>query len=251
MKSIISISAAIILSVFTLFITSCNGDDDVTPSPKVTLTEVGLENSKKGMAGGDFHIEGEITAEGRIAGIKVAIVDAKSGAEVFAKTYSDSKYVGVKNAEFHEHIEIPADLAAGNYRLLLIVTDALGGSTTVSENITVTVAVEGAPVVTLTKVGTDNSLRAVAGKEMPVAAVVKAQHKIAEIEVELHEVGTEYEKVFTFGSGYTGMTEADFAESILIPSDAAEGEYHLHFTVTDANGNATTAECEGLMISGK
>ena len=48
---------------------------------------------------------------------------------------------------------------------------------------------------------------------------------------------------------YIGETSVLFHEHPLIPADAPAGEYHIHFTVTDAAGNSTTEEAEGIEIS--
>lgn len=56
--------------------------------------------------------------------------------------------------------------------------------------------------------------------------------------------------MFTYTDGkYVGETSVLFHEHPQIPSDAPVGEYHIHFTVTDCNGNATTEEAEGIQIT--
>lgn len=251
MKKQTLFSATLLLGLFTLIFSSCGSDDPVVAKPTITLSEVGAENSKTGVVGHDLHLEGNIMAEGLIKTISVTIKSSAKDMSVLNVVYNSGKYIGIKNAEFHEHIDIPADFKAGDYKITMTVTDNLGQTTEASSDLKIVVPVKGAPEVTLTSVGEGNSQKAVAGGKLPVAADIKASKKIAEIEVELHKEGTSYERVFTFKDTYKGLTESKFSEIITVPADAPAGEYHLHFTVTDAEGNSTTAECEGLMIASK
>ena len=80
---------------------------------------------------------------------------------------------------------------------------------------------------------------------------MNAPSGIAAIEVELHNGAAGYEKTFEFAGKYVGKTSAMFHEHIAVPADAPAGEYHLHFTVTDAEGNSVTEEAEGLVVTRK
>lgn len=123
--SIFAAAAALILSA-----TSCNKEENPA-KPTVTLTEVGHDNSKTAMRGDDMHLEADILAEGLIKRIDVEIHQEDGGFEI-EKSYTEGKYVGVKNVEFHEHIDIPADAPLGEYHLHFTVTDQKG-QTTVAE----------------------------------------------------------------------------------------------------------------------
>ena len=72
-------------------------------APKISLTEVGQEN-------GSYEIE---------------------------KNYATGKYIGVKNTEFHEHIDIPADAPLGAYHLHITVTDKEGQTATAKAHLEV------------------------------------------------------------------------------------------------------------------
>ena len=98
---------------------------------KITLTEVGHENSGKAEQGDDMHLEADILAEGLVKSIYVEI-HQESGSYEIEKSYTTGKYIGVKNTEFHEHIDIPADAPLGKYHLHLTVTDN-GGQTATAE----------------------------------------------------------------------------------------------------------------------
>ena len=128
--SIFAAAAALLLSA-----TSCN--KEATPAkPTITLTEVGHDNSKTAMRGDDMHLEADILAEGLIKRIDVEIHQEDGSFEI-EKSYTEGKYVGVKNVEFHEHIDIPADAPLGEYHLHFTVTDQKGQTTTVETHVEV------------------------------------------------------------------------------------------------------------------
>lgn len=105
-------------------------------APKITLTEVGHENSGKAEQGDDLHLEADIVAEGLIKSIHVEI-HRENGSYEIEKSYTEGKYVGVKNTEFHEHINIPADAPLGEYHLHLTVTDNEGQTATAEAHVEV------------------------------------------------------------------------------------------------------------------
>ena len=98
--------------------------------PTIVLTEVGHENSGKAEQGDDMHLEADILAEGLIKSIYVGI-HQESGSYEIGKSYTTGKYIGVKNTEFHEHIDIPTDAPLGKYHLHLTVEDNEGQTATV------------------------------------------------------------------------------------------------------------------------
>jgi len=249
MKKIIISSAAVLLSVFSMVLTSCSDDkeDKVGNAPVVKLEEVGHKNSKEAVAGGDMHLEGNIFAENLIQRIDVTIAQ-EGGSFVISKSFTGDEFVGKKNAKFHKHIDIPANAPVGRYTMTFIVKDKANLSTTVKETITVKVKDNEAPKIKIQEVGHDNSMTASPGKKMHLSAHITAANKIQKIVVEIHKEGTDYEKEFEFAGDYVGLTDASFHEYPMIPADAPKGEYHLHFTVKDANGVSTTVEVEGLQV---
>ncbi|MDR3180742.1 MAG: DUF4625 domain-containing protein [Prevotellaceae bacterium] len=117
------------LSVLAL--SSCDKDDPA--KPVITITEIGSHDSPEGKvaAGDDLHLEAGIVAEGLIDKIVVEIHQEEGGGFEIEETFgAGSKYAGLKNAEFHEHIVIPEEAPAGEYHLHLTVTDREGQSTT-------------------------------------------------------------------------------------------------------------------------
>ena len=105
-------------------------------APTIILTEVGHENSKKAEQGDDMHLEADILAEGLIKSIYVGI-HQESGSYEIGMSYTTGKYIGVKNTEFHEHIDIPADAPLGDYHLHLTVMDYEGQTATVEAHVEV------------------------------------------------------------------------------------------------------------------
>ena len=131
-NTILSLAAA---AALLLSATSCN-KEETTAKPTVNLTEVGHDNEKVAMRGDDLHLEADILAEGLIKRIDVEI-HQEDGTYEIEKSYTDGKYVGVKNVEFHEHIDIPAEAPLGEYHLRFTVTDQKGQTTLAEAHIDV------------------------------------------------------------------------------------------------------------------
>ena len=117
-----------LVSILTLGFTACSSsDDDKTPAkPVIHLTEVGHDNDKHAHPGHDLHLEADVLAEGLIKQIDVEIHQEGSGSFEIKQSYTDGKYIGVRNTEFHEHIDIPANAPLGEYHLHFTVTDQHG-----------------------------------------------------------------------------------------------------------------------------
>lgn len=111
---------------------SCNKEDEIK-APSFITFELGYNNSGSAVIGDELHIDSEIIAEGKISTIRVTIHhegDHEKSILVdteweFDSTYTTG-YAGVKNIDFHEHIDIPLTAEAGEYHFHLIVTDMEG-----------------------------------------------------------------------------------------------------------------------------
>ena len=111
---------------------SCNKEDEIK-APEFITFELGYNNSGSAVIGDELHIDSEIIAEGKISTIRVTIHhegDHEKSILVdteweFDSTYTTG-YAGVKNIDFHEHIDIPLTAEAGEYHFHLIVTDLEG-----------------------------------------------------------------------------------------------------------------------------
>ena len=124
---------AALVALFTVSVISCN-KDNVPAKPTVQFTEVGHENNKTAMRSDDLHLEADILAEGLIQRIDVEI-HQESGTFEIEKSYTEGKYIGVKNVEFHEHIDIPAAAPLGVYHVHFTVTDQKGQTTTAETHV--------------------------------------------------------------------------------------------------------------------
>lgn len=252
-----------LLNMSLVTFSSCSNDDDNNnpAKPLINLTEVGSENNKKGVAGSDLHLEGSIVADGLIKQIDVEIHQENGGNFKIEKSYKDGKYIGVKNADFHEHLDIPADAPAGNYHLHFTVTDQLGQTTTAESDL----AIESAPINISIEglvfgAGHDfpnNKIGYIGTAPVVEATSIKAENGIDRIFVEIHSEGEtasfELDTTYT----YIGETELkDFHKHILIPEKAPAGDYHLHFKVYDKTGKSLEKSMDievketGINISG-
>ncbi|WP_343321008.1 DUF4625 domain-containing protein [Sphingobacterium multivorum] len=122
------------------FLSSCKKDNEEIPAlakPQISALEIGSGNNKTVQAGSDLHLEGDILAEALIAKIEIEVHQEGSGQYKFTKAYTDGKYIGVKNATFHEHIDVPADAPAGAYHFHFTVTDKAGNTTTIESPLTI------------------------------------------------------------------------------------------------------------------
>lgn len=110
--------------------TSCSSDDDNglnIAEPTIKNIEVGHDNSGIGYAGSDLHLEADIEAEGLIENVQVTIHPAEHDSDgwEFSQIWTEG-FEGAKNAVFHQHIDIPADAAPGEYHVHFSVTDQEG-----------------------------------------------------------------------------------------------------------------------------
>ncbi|WP_298649500.1 DUF4625 domain-containing protein [uncultured Proteiniphilum sp.] len=104
-----------------------------------------------------------------------------------------------------------------------------------------------APTVKITELGSGhdnpNDKIAYAGSEAHIEAEITADGLIREIAVEVHQEDGDYtfNKVYT-DAQYVGVKNTTFHEHLAIPSEAPEGEYHLHLSVIDQQGQTGEAE---------
>ncbi|MDR2816125.1 MAG: DUF4625 domain-containing protein [Proteiniphilum sp.] len=138
MKRKLFLGAMLFLSANVLFFSSCEDDNDKPLAPTVEITELGSghdnPNDKTAYIGAEAHIGAEITADGLIRDITVE-VHQEDGDFKFSEIYS--KYVGVKNATFHEHLDIPSDAPEGEYHLHLVVRDQEGQTAMAESELTI------------------------------------------------------------------------------------------------------------------
>ncbi len=87
------------------------------------------------------------------------------------------------------------------------------------------------------------------GESMHIGADILAFARIESITVDIHsdeitpaagEVAWEFEEVYT--DAKYQVLNAELHEDIMVPADAALGEYHVYIIVVDEAGNSTIAE---------
>lgn len=110
-----------------LFIASCNKEDEIA-KPVIAIHELGEGdshgNDHTAKVGGELHMDVEVIAEGKIDKIQVIIHPEGAGTWELDTIYT--KFSGLKNADFHQHVEIDSTAVAGPYHFDFIVTDMEG-----------------------------------------------------------------------------------------------------------------------------
>jgi len=242
-----------IIAFFGIFLNACSSDDDSSPSlnaPEITNFEYGEgsvhSTDQVAFKGSDIHIEAEINAEAVVSSITLYIhghdlplADDEADWD-FVQVYSGSNYQ-VINPTFHEHVDVPTDIPAGEYHIELVVLDMLGNSTEIDGHL------EILDYITLSEYGVSETV--VRGNDFHAEFMIHALNGIHNITVDAHAHGltvgageVEWDEEIVFSTGYHGLTGVEFHEHIDVPATAPTGEYHITFTVEDEDGNIKTYE---------
>lgn len=217
---------SIALFLFAVIFSACKKDNDIVANPTITDLEIGSGNNKTAYPGADVHIEAEILAPGGIANIKISIHPEGGAGWTFNQTYTEG-YEGLKNAELHEHIDIPEDAATGEYHVHITVTDKAGNIAEADSELNIIV---------------DPTLPSIAGFEVAydsedddlhLEGDITAPNKIAEISMEIH--GGSFEKEYEITGDYVGKTTFHLHKHFSL-SDVPSGHYHVHLLVKDQAG---------------
>lgn len=215
-----------VLAMPLLFAACSKDKDEVVPGPSMDGIEIGSGNNKIGYTGSDIHIEAKVAAPGNIANVQLTIHPEAGTGWKFDSVYTNG-FAGLKNAEFHKHIIIPAEAATGHYHLHMVVTDQRGQKKTHEADIEIktdpTLPTASGFAVSLGSGGTDLHLE----------ADIAAQNKIAKAEVEIHG-GWETTVSYT-DAAMVGQTAYHLHKHIDI-SKAPAGHYHVHLNIIDQAG---------------
>jgi hypothetical protein len=134
-----------VVSVLVLALMSCEENNEAS-KPEILMEEFGYENSGVASPGSEFHIEAEILAEGKIDVVMIEIhpeddhhhmknnYSVNEGDEWEVDT-TYTKFSGLRNAEFHEHLEIDSTAHEGHYHFHMIVNDLEGNQTTIEKEL--------------------------------------------------------------------------------------------------------------------
>ncbi|MGO3183858.1 MAG: DUF4625 domain-containing protein [Aequorivita sp.] len=241
------------LIAFTaMFITSCSSDDGgaLSSAPVISNFEYGTGSSHTAdqiaYKGSDIHIEAKIYAEASVNSIRLSIhaQDLLPGNNEidwhFEQVFTDAKYL-VINPTFHEHVDVPANIPAGEYHIELTVTDEMGNSTKVEGHIQIL------DPITLSDFSMDDTV--VRGDDFHTEFTINAVNGIHNISIDVHshglvpvagEIEWHYQQIFT--QGYHELTDVRFHEHIDVPITAPAGEYHIIITVEDEEGGTKEYE---------
>lgn len=234
-----------LLSVFTLSMTSCSDDDDPVAKSSIQLkdAEFGHHNEKVATIGKDLHLECEVASTAKIKSIQVSL--KKNDKNKIEKTYTDSKYVGVLNTTFHEHLDLPETLEEGEYNCVITVTNVDNVVKTAEAKVKLAKekADPKAPKISNLKI---NAMEGAANGKLTFTADIETVDPIDEIEIEFHGAAGEFPQEVDSFKGKNGKVK--FEKEITIPAGCKAGEYHIHFTVKDSKGRETTEEIEGFKV---
>lgn len=213
--------------------TACKKDKQEMLKPFIEGLEVGTSNSKVTHPGNDLHIEAQITAPGTIKDVVLEIHPENGSGWEVNTTYTEG-FSGLKNAEFHKHIDVPANAPLGKYHGHLKVTDQNGQITETEFELQV-IADPTMPSVSNFEVGLN-----AAGNDLHVEAVITVPNKIAEIVLEVHGSGWEKEVTYT-DAAMVGQTTYNLHKHMNIAA-APGGHYHVHIKVVDQSGKENEFE---------
>jgi hypothetical protein len=241
---------AVILSL-GLFLQSCNNEENIElNAPIISNFEYGEGSTHTtdqiAYKGSDIHLEAEINAEAIVSSITLSIHshDLVAGDnEVeweFEQVFTDTNYLAI-NPTFHEHVDVPTNIPAGEYHVELLVIDELGNSTEVEGHIQIL------DLITLSDISIDATVAR--GDDFHTEFMIDAVNGIHSITVDIHAhgitVGTgevEWDFEQEFLGNYHEQTSVEFHEHIDVPTTAPAGEYHILFTVEDEDGNTKEYE---------
>ncbi len=213
--------------------TACKKDEQLTQAPSITELEIGSSNSKIAHPGNDLHIEAEISAPGNIKEVVLEIHPVSAGGWTVNTTYTEG-FTGMKNADFHKHIDVPADAKVGPYHGHLSVTDQNGQVSEIEFDLHVTED-PSLPKATDFEVGLN-----AAGNDLHVEAAITAPNKIAKLVIEVD--GNGWEKEMTYAdAAVVGKTSYNLHKHLDVAA-APKGHYHVHLKVVDQSGREVEFE---------
>lgn len=125
------------LLIVSHLLISCEKKEDLK-IPQVENFEIGHSNDGKGYIGHDVHLNADVLAGSQLGSVEVHILPKPGQSYAYAwqlkLVWKD--YVGMRNAEIHQHVDIPADAAPGLYDFHFIVHDKNGTKLHITQDIT-------------------------------------------------------------------------------------------------------------------
>lgn len=226
-----------LLPAFILALQSCRNDDNESVGNiNIEIKELGHHDTKGGgvvHSGEELHLDAKITTTNKINNINVSIAK-KSNTKIQIVNEDFADYKGQLSADFHKHIDIPANTPAGDYVVSITVTDLKGVTKTKTADLKIEESVSDLIKIEFKEIGHNGHGHI--GEALSVKAHIDTKNPIAEITLEIHNEKNSNEKVSQSFSSYNGKTHAHFEGSINIPATFTAGEYHLHIVVKDNKG---------------
>lgn len=136
------ISGIVVIAAAVIFF-SCQNDDGIA-KPVITIHELGdgesHGNDHTAKIGGELHIEADVLAEGKIANIQVRVHPEGEhhdggGHEEWEIDTTYTKFAGLKNTLFHEHLDIDTLAEPGDYHFDFTVTDMEGNQSSAESDL--------------------------------------------------------------------------------------------------------------------
>jgi hypothetical protein len=163
----------ILLSVllsFALLMAACKKDDASPAKPVIEIHELGQGdthgNDHTAIIGSDIHIDVDVVAEGKISTIQVIIHPEgehhdkgllDDGHEEWEVDTTYTKFEGLKNTEFHEHIDVDIHAEPGDYHFDFIVTDMEGNQSSAEAELVIQAPSDAVfPEISITSAPTSN-----------------------------------------------------------------------------------------------
>ena len=243
-----------LIALVSLFFTSCSSDDDNggldNQAPVITINEPTLEEVFN--VGGEVHLDIDVEDDKELASYKIDIHNnfdghdhgrSTSAANVEPWSFSQSFDIeaGLTSFNIHDHLEIPQNIAEGEYHLGIFVVDAAGNQSEAFVEIMVGEAHgDDDHEMSITNISVAN---VVAGETLEAHADLQAEHGIQTVSIEIHghdltptadQIAWEFDQNYT---SYTGTT-AELHEDISVPANAAPGDYHMTIVMIDEDGNS-------------
>ena len=265
-----------IIAFFGIALTSCNNDDDgpIYAAPVISNFELGIGDSHVAYLGSDIHIEADVVAEGKISTITVEVHNEEDP-DGWEYEYTYEEFSGLLNTTFHKHVDVPADIAEGDYHFHFIVTDTEGNQTIIEEELEIQELIDDeSPVISITTSPADGASFST-GETISISGTITDNFALSGMIVALVRTEDNIADANVGGSNtsvivmmhthdFTDPDEVDFTASInvaatmdnnmtpaAISGDNAwqTGSYYILIKTSDANGNGAISAHYPINIS--
>ena len=215
-------------TIFTLLSAACQHEH-----AGVSNLQVGSGGSAEALIGQELPVTAHISAQAPINRADVEIKPVSGKGWVFKQQYTKG-IAGKVHTQFETSMTIPNTVEAGDYLLVLRITDADG---TLSEDTAQFRLAIDSTVPTASDL--DVGINA-AGDDLHLESKLTAPLGIAKVAVEIK--GDNWEKAFTFSEErLIGQLNHHFHEHVKV-GEAPEGPYRISLTVEDSKGRQSRTE---------